>query len=462
MQFNHDFLWGAASASHQVEGGYCDDGKGLSIWDAYVNRKGKIAHGENGNVACDHYHRYKEDVALMAKLGIKTYRLSISWARVIPNGIGEVNEKGLQFYSDLIDELIANDIEPMVTLFHWDYPLALHQKGGWLSRESADWFAYYTKVVVDALSDRVQYWMTLNEPQVFIGNGYESGVFAPFLQLPREEVVRMCHHVLLAHGRAVKVIRENAKKTPKIGFAVVTPATTPDNETPKSIQAAYEKTFAFDTGSVAFNSAWWTDPIFFGKYPEDAVSAIGENIIPIEEGDMEIIAQPIDFYGLNIYESKTAWREEGYADNAFLGCPRTMMGWPITPETLYWTPRFLYERYHKPILITENGIACHDWIYLDGYVHDPNRIDYIKRYLRYLYRAIEEGVPVLGYTYWSAMDNFEWASGYDKRFGLIYVDYITQKRTIKDAGYFYKKIIETDGAIIFDDAIPEINRTEEA
>ncbi len=453
MKFQPDFLWGAASASYQVEGAYDADGKGLSIWDAYGNRPGKIAHGENGNVACDQYHRYREDVKMMAELGIQTYRFSISWSRVLPDGIGRVNEAGLKYYSDLVDELRAYGIEPMVTLFHWDYPLALHQKGGWLNRESADWFAEYTRVVVDALSDRVQYWMTLNEPQVFIGNGYENGSFAPFLQLPEAEITRMCHHVLLAHGKAVSVIREHAKKKPTIGFAVVTPANTPIDTTPDAIETARTKTFAFDRKSVAFNSAWWTDPIFFGHYPEDAIQILGESMPEILPGDMACISQPIDFYGLNIYESKTSWNPEGYAENAYLGCPRTMMGWPITPETMYRTPKFLYERYKKPILITENGMACHDWIHLDGKVHDPGRIDYMKRYLRELYRAIDDGVPVIGYTYWSAMDNFEWASGYDKRFGLIYVDYQTQARTIKDSGYFYRDVIQSEGTAIFQDAL---------
>ncbi|MCD7958421.1 MAG: beta-glucosidase [Ruminococcus sp.] len=452
MRFKKDFLWGAASASYQVEGAYLEDGKGLNIWDAYTQDGGHVMHGENGNVACDHYHRFREDVAIMKSLGIKDYRLSLSWSRILPNGIGKVNEKGLQFYSDLVDELLAAGIEPLITLFHWDYPLALHHKGGWLNRESVDWFATYTKIVVDALSDRVQYWMTINEPQVFIGNGYENGSFAPFLKLPQAEVARMCHHVLLSHGKAVQVIRENAKKSPKIGFAMVTPCYTPKSEAPNDVEQARQKSFAFDSTSIAFNNAWWADPIFFGKYPEDAVQILGNKMPEILDGDMEMISQPLDFYGVNIYESRANYASKTYAENTYLGCPRTQMGWPITPEALYWSLKFLYERYGKPILITENGIAVTDWVQLDGKVHDPQRMDYMKQYLRELYRAMQNGIPVIGYTYWSIMDNFEWASGYDKRFGLVYVNYQTQERTIKDSGYFYRDVIASDGKVVFADS----------
>ncbi len=453
MQFPKQFLWGTASAAYQVEGAYLEDGRGLSIWDAYTQAPGHVAHGENGNVACDHYHRFREDVKMMHDMGIHNYRLSISWSRVIPDGTGKINKKGLQFYSDLVDELLANGIEPLVTLFHWDYPLALHHKGGWLNRESTDWFAEYAKVVVEALSDRVQYWMTINEPQVFIGNGYDNGRFAPFLKLPRNEVAQMCHHVLLAHGKAVEVIRKYAKKTPSIGFAFVTPAYSPRSNSAEDIETARSRTFSVNPEDIAFSAAWWADPIFFGKYPEDAYEKLGCDMPTVLPGDMEIISTPVDFYGVNIYESKAAYNPDGYSENAYLGCPRTQIEWPITPEALYWGPKFLYERYGKPIIITENGMAAHDWVHLDGKVHDPNRIDYMKRYLRELLHAIQDGVPVIGYMYWSIMDNFEWADGYDKRFGLVYVNYQTQERTVKDSGYFYQKVIETNGEAIFSDIL---------
>lgn len=451
MKFSDNFMWGAASAAYQIEGAYLEDGKGLNIWDAYTQEPGKVAHGENGNEACDHYHRFREDVKMMSEMGIKNYRFSISWTRILPEGTGEINEKGLKFYSDLVDELIANGIEPLVTLFHWDYPYALHKRGGWLNDESSDWFAAYAKIVVDALSDRVKYWMTINEPQVFIGLGYAVGRFAPFEVHPVKDIAQMSHNVLLAHGKAVKVIRENAKREPVIGFAFVTPAVTPEDSSPAAVEEAKMATFAIDTADIAFSCAWWADPIFLGDYPKQAYDQLGEDMPCISPGDMEIISQPVDFYGLNTYESKATFNPYGYAENAYLGCARTQMGWPVTPEALYWSPLFLYERYKKPVLITENGMACHDWVELDGKIHDSQRIDYVKRYIREFCRAGQDGAELMGYTYWSIMDNFEWADGYDKRFGLVHVDYTTQKRTIKDSGYWYKTVIETNGDAAFED-----------
>lgn len=455
MKFSKDFMWGTASASYQVEGAYLEDGKGLNIWDAYCQDGNRIAHGENGNVACDHYHRFREDVAMMKKMGIRYYRFSISWTRVLPDGTGKVNEKGLQFYSDLVDELLANDIEPLVTLFHWDYPLALHEKGGWLNRESSDWFAEYAKIVVDALSDRVQYWMTINEPQVFIGCGYATAKFAPFQKLQVRDLTRMSHNVLLSHGKAVQVIREYAKKKPTVGFAFATPCCTPENESPEAIEAARQKSFSVTKDRFPFEISWWADPIMLGSYPQEAYEVIGKDMPEIQAGDMEIISQPVDFYGVNIYESKANDNPYGYAENASIGCARTQMGWPVTPEVLYWSPKFLYERYGKPVLLSENGMAGHDWVQLDGKVHDPSRIDFMKRYLRELCRSAEDGAAVMGYMYWSIMDNFEWADGYDKRFGLVHVDYQTQKRTIKDSGYFYRDVIATNGDAVFSDTWSE-------
>ena len=394
---------------------------------------------------------------MMREMGIRNYRFSISWSRILPDGTGKVNEKGLQFYSDLVDELLANGIEPLVTLFHWDYPLALHQKGGWMNRDSSDWFAEYAKVVVDALSDRVSYWMTINEPQVFIGCGYAIGKFAPFEVHQAKDLTRMTHNVLLSHGKAVQVIRKYAKKKPVIGFAFATPCCTPEDTSPAAVEAAKGKSFAFTKGRFPFETSWWADPIFFGAYPKAAYEILGEENMPeILPGDMDIISQPVDFYGVNIYESKAAENPDGYAENAYVGCARTQMGWPVTPEALYWSPKFLHERYQKPVLLSENGMACHDWVQLDGRVHDPNRIDFMKRYLRELHRSIQDGAEVMGYMYWSVLDNFEWADGYDKRFGLVHVDYQTQERTIKDSGYFYRDVIATNGEAIFSDTWEDV------
>lgn len=451
MKWKENFLWGTASAAYQVEGAYQEDGKGVNIWDAYCQEGGRTAHGENGNTACDHYHRFLEDVHMMREMGIKNYRFSISWTRVMPEGTGKINKKGLQFYSDLVDELLKNDIQPLVTLFHWDYPLALHQKGGWMNRESSDWFAEYTKVIVEALSDRVKYWITINEPQVFIGAGYCTGRFSPFEVHQPKDLARMSHNVLLSHGKAVQVIRKYAKQEPVIGFAYATPCYTPKDLSNEAIEEARKKSFGFDRNRFAFELAWWADPILLGDYPQEAYEKLGSDMPEIQPGDMAIISQPIDFYGVNIYESKATINPYGYVENTYIGCPRTQIGWPVTPEALYWGPKFLYERYGKPVLISENGMASHDWVQLDGKVHDPQRIDFMKRYLRELYRCMEDGIDIMGYMYWSIMDNFEWADGYDMRFGLVHVDYQTQKRTIKDSGYFYRDVIATNGEIIFQD-----------
>lgn len=450
MAFRKDFLWGAASAAYQLEGGYRADGKGLNIWDVFTNChsagiKKYVRYNETGNEACDHYHRYKEDIALMKKMGLKNYRFSINWTRILPDGIGKVNEQGIKFYSDLVDELIKNGITPLVTLFHWDYPYELYKKGGWLNPESSDWFAEYAAVVVDALSDRVSYWMTVNEPQVFIGLGFYAGNHAPFLKLHSCDLLQMTHNVLLAHGKAVKVIREKAKLSPRVGFAFATACCSPLDNSKEETEAAYKRSFDFDCGNYLFSPGWWADPIFFGKYNEKGYEIFGNDMPHINEGDMEIISLPVDFYGVNVYDAKSIMTIDGYPEGTYTGMPRTSMNWAVTPETLYWTPRFLYERYGVPIMITENGLANNDWVSLDGKVHDPQRTDFIERYLKELRRAASDGVDILGYLHWSVMDNFEWADGYDRRFGLIYVDYRTQERTIKDSAFRYKEIMESNG-----------------
>lgn len=446
MSFKKDFMWGAASAAYQVEGAYNEDGKGLNVWDVYSKLDGKIAHGENGNVACDHYHRYKEDIAMMKEIGIKYYRLSLSWTRIIPDGTGKINEAGIKFYSDLIDELLKNGIEPMVTLFHWDYPYALHCKGGWLNDESSNWFAEYAKVVAERFSDRVKYWMTINEPQMFIGFGYAMGNFAPFQTHTDDALIQMSKNVFLAHGKAVKVLRENCKLTPIIGFAPTGPVFTPASDSEKDIREAYEKSFDLDKKRYLLSNSWWGDPIALGTFPKRAYEIFGDYMNIFSEEDMKTIHQPLDFYGANVYQSEFVRNSSNfYGEDRYIGCPQNSMEWAITDDALYWSVKFLSKRYGLPILITENGMPCHDRVSLDGKVHDPNRQDFMQRYLRGLKKATDEGVDIIGYMYWSIMDNFEWTSGYDKRFGLIYVDYRTQQRTIKDSAYWYKTVIEANG-----------------
>ena len=445
MGFSKDFIWGAATASYQIEGAYNEDGKGLNVWDAYASDGTHIKFKENGNVACDHYHRVKEDVALMKEIGIRAYRFSISWTRIYPEGIGRINEKGLKFYSDLVDELLANDIIPMVTLYHWDYPLALHDRGGWLNPDSSEWFLEYTKTVVDCLSDRVSYWMTINEPQCEIGCGHLDGVHAPFEKHNARDLLIMGRNVLLSHGKAADYIRNHAKTPAKIGYAPTGPSAIPADESPEAIEAARQKTFWCEGIVFPYSTAYWSDPIFLGKYPESLIKEFGDLVPEFTDDEWKLVTTPLDFYGTNIYYANESEKRGEYSDIYFQGKMSTNIGWPLTPEVLYWAPRFLYERYGLPVMITENGMASHDWVCVDGKVHDSYRIDYLTRYLRAYKKAADEGIPLLGYLQWSLMDNYEWSHGYTQRFGMIYVDYPTQIRTIKDSGYWYGKVIETNG-----------------
>lgn len=446
--FCKDFLWGAASAAHQIEGAYLEDGKGMGIWDTFEQETGYIIRNENGNVACDHYHRYREDVAIMKELGLKSYRFSVNWPRVMPEGYGTVNEKGLQFYIDLVNELTEAGIEPMVTLFHWNLPTAIYELGGWENPQVVDWFEQYTDVVTTALGKKVKYWMTFNEPQLFIGAGLNAGVFAPFEKKSTEALMRISKNVYLAHGKAVRIIRKNCQNS-IVGMAPTGEIVIPRDMNAESIERARKLSFSMKKESFTSSITWWSDPVFFGKIPEDAQAIFGECLPVLTEEEWEIVTEPLDFYGFNIYQGlEDLDSTEEYGPYAYPGSPKTSMDWNVTPEVLYWSCRFLYERYGKPIMITENGMSSFDWVSLDGKVHDPNRIDFLHRYLRSIKDAVSEGIPVLGYQYWSIMDNFEWINGYDKRFGLVYVDYRTQKRTIKDSACWYRDVIATNGEIL--------------
>ena len=449
MTFPHDFIWGAAAASYQIEGSTQGvDGCGESVWDLCVKRPGFVKGGDTGFLACDHYHRYREDVALMKEIGLQAYRLSVMWPRILPEGTGAVNEKGLAFYDRLIDTLLDAGITPWVTLFHWDFPAALFHRGGWLNPDSPLWFEEYAAVVVDRLSDRVHHWFTLNEPACFIGLGHQIGVHAPGVQLSPAEVNRAWHHSLLAHGRGVRVIRQ-ASKSPgcQVGFAPVFRTCIPATESAADIEAARRMMFDGRDRSM-FEPGWNLEPVLNGVYPEDLLKLWGADAPVIREGDMELIRQPIDFIGFNLYQSGLVRAGAGGLPEDIpypTHHPRTQLGWPVTPDALYWAARFLHERYGKPLVVTENGLALNDWVSVDGRVHDPLRIDFLTRYLRGLERAVDEAIPVLGYFHWSIMDNFEWAEGFQPRFGLVHVDYTTQQRTIKDSGYWYREVIKNRG-----------------
>lgn len=425
--FPSDFLWGAATAAVQIEGAYNADGKGLNIWDVAPAKR--IKNGDSCREGCAHYANYKQDVALMKEMGLKSYRFSVSWARVMPEK-GKINEKGLQFYIDLVNELKSVGIEPLVTLYHWDLPLWVEEEGGWLSEKIIPLFTEYTKAVIDALSDKVTYWMTLNEPQCFITVGYMFGAHAPFKKrlFSAAKLADIC---MRAHGEAVKVIRKYAKLSPKIGIAMAASAYIPKEETPQAIEEARRKTFYSMAGSG--NNRWWGDPIFMGER-----ASLG-GMIHTKKKHLKDICQPLDFIGVNVYQPFMDKKVKVPDDR------KTMMGWAIDGKVLYWTIRFFHERYGLPIMVTENGMADKDVVSSDGEVHDGKRISFIREYLQNVKRAVAEGIPVLGYQYWSVMDNFEWTHGYEPRFGLTYIDYKTKQRILKDSAYEYKKIIESNG-----------------
>jgi beta-glucosidase len=463
MSFPKGFVWGVATAAYQIEGAAREDGKGLSDWDTFCRKEGAVWNGQSGDIACDHYHRYAKDIEIMRKIGVNAYRLSISWPRVISNGTGAVNQKGLAFYDKLIDKLLAAGITPYVTIFHWDYPYELSCRGGWLNPDSSDWFAEYTKVVVEKLSDRVKNWMTINEPQVFINHGHQNGTHAPGLKLPFPDVLRAAHNTLLSHGKAVQTIRTYSKIKCRIGLAPVGVVSSPATDSPKDIAAARKAMFSIGSNSVwnntmvnkdmgakdTWNNTWWMDPIFLGKYPEDGLKFYGSDVPVIREKDMSTIHQPLDFFGVNIYRGETVRADKDgkpeYVKDP-VGQPITAFHWGVDPKALYWGPKNFYERYKLPIIITENGMANVDWVALDGKVHDPQRIDFLNRYLSQLCKASKDGVDIRGYFQWSLMDNFEWASGYRERFGIVYVDYPTQQRILKDSAYWYKEVIASNGA----------------
>lgn len=447
MSFPKSFVWGAAAASYQIEGAAREEGKGLSIWDMMCRQQGKIWEGNTGDIACDHYHRYKEDVKLMSDLGLHAYRLSVSWPRVLPDGTGKVNKKGLDFYDKLVDELLAKRIQPWITLFHWDYPYELYKRGGWLNRDSADWFAEYTQVLVEHLSDRVSHWMTQNEPQCFIGLGHMAGEHAPGMKMGFGQCLLAAHNSMLAHGKAVQVIRAKARTKPVIGTAQVGSPKVPVSNSQADIKAAQMAMFSIK-GRHFWDNTWFTDPIILGSYPKDGLEMFKAEMPEFPQSDLKTMCQPLDFLGLNIYSGQLTKMGTDGKDTGVkmpVGPPLTTMTWHVLPEALYWGPKFIYERYKLPIVITENGMANCDWVALDGKVHDPQRIDFTARYLRELGRAIESGTKVHGYFYWSILDNFEWQHGYKQRFGLVYVDYASGKRTPKDSASWYKEVIATNG-----------------
>ena len=445
MPFPADFLWGAATAAYQIEGAVQEDGRGESIWDRFSHTPGATENGATGDIACDHYHRWPQDLDHMAEVGLTSYRFSIAWPRIYPDGGGTLNQRGLDFYARLVDGLLERGIAPMVTLYHWDLPQALETRlGGWAARETSERFADYAATVFGALGDRVPYWVTINEPWVAAYIGYYSGRHAPGQQ-DLAKAVRASHHLLLGHARAVQVYRSLALPG-RIGITFDLQTAGPDSDTDEDRRAA-------ELGD-GYTNRWFLDPLLRGRYPQDVLDLFrdaGAPLDAVESGDLESIAAPIDFLGVNFYMRRLfrATNEGlGFAERlAREGQETTEMGWAIVPDALAEQLARLRADYPKlPLYITENGMADREDPGADGAVHDPRRIDYLRRHLAVVEDAIAAGSDLRGYFTWSWMDNFEWGFGYRPRFGLVHVDFETQVRTLKDSARWYAGVIRSNGA----------------
>ena len=391
------------------------DGRGKNIWDEFA-RSGRVYEHQTAEVCCDHMHRYREDFALMRMVGIKNYRFSINWSRILPEGTGKVNEKAVQMYRDMILCMKENGIRPFITLFHWEFPYELFKKGGWLNDEVVQWFGEYAKVVAENFSDLCSDFITINEPQCAIGLGHLNGVHAPGMKYSIPETFQMAHNLMKAHGQAVINLRKYAKQKIRVGYAPTCGVAYPASEGTKDIEAAKKVYFGFDNpmDNWTWNVAWFSDPVFLGEYPKEGLEKFAPYLPEITKEDMELIHQPLDFMGQNIYNGyMIRCGKDGkpeYVDRA-PGAAKTGTGWPVTPEALYYGIRFLTERYHLPLYITENGMSDLDNISADGQVHDSERITFLDAYLGAVQRAVNEGMPVIGYFLWTFLDNFEWAEG---------------------------------------------------
>jgi beta-glucosidase len=447
LRFPQGFLWGTATSAYQIEGAAHEDGRGPSIWDTFAHTLGNIKDGTDGDVAIDHYHRYREDVQLLKAMGTKAYRFSVAWPRVFPDGRGTPNPKGLDFYNRLVDELIASGIEPFATLYHWDLPQALQDEvGGWQSRETPQAFAEYAGYVAGKLSDRVKHFFTINEFYSFVEFGHGSGVNAPGLKLPPAELNQVRHHAVLGHGLATEAIRAKAKPGTRVGPVDNIVVGVPAIETAENVRAA-------EVATRELNAPYLT-VMLEGKYTDAYLEAAGADAPRFTDQDLKVIASPGDFVGINVYMPN----EYVLASDAAPGYrlvpfnkshPRMASSWlRIGPEALYWAPRHVATLWGaKEIYITENGCAAADEVAADGNVYDSDRVMFLRNYLTQLQRAASEGVPVRGYFLWSPMDNFEWSDGYATRFGLIHVDYATQRRTPKLSASFYREVIAHNAVV---------------
>ena len=446
-RFPDDFLWGAATSAYQVEGSPLADGAGQSIWHRFSHTPGLTQNGDTGDVACDHYRRYESDAALMAGLGLNAYRFSISWSRVLPEGTGQVNVKGIDFYSRLVDALLERGILPNATLYHWDLPAALDDRGGWLNRDIAEWFADYAGVMFDALGDRIPMWATINEPWVVTDGGYLHGKLAPGHRNLFEPPIAS-HNLLRAHGMAVDVFRgSRAADGGRVGLVV--------NLEPQYAASDSLEDVAATARADAYMNRQYLDPLFFGQYPEEMREIFGEAWVDWPAEDMKLIAQPGDFLGINYYKRNVTRHDmirEPVRTSGVLQPDNvhTEIGWEVYPPALTRTLLWVHERYGDiPLYITENGAAFNDPpVAIGGIVDDPARVEYLRGHLQAARDAMRQGVDLRGYFVWSLLDNYEWAHGYSTRFGIVHVNYETQERTIKSSGNFYASVVRTNGSAL--------------
>lgn len=448
-QFPESFLWGAASSAYQIEGYATADGGGHSIWDTFSHTPGKVDYGDTGDIACDSYHRYAEDIALLKEMGVKAYRFSTSWARVDPKADGSWNMAGVAYYDKVVDLCIASDIEPYMTLYHWELPQAAQDRGGWREEETARAFGRFAGFMAGHFKGRVKHYFTLNEPQCTTSLGHRQGIHAPGLKLDLAQQFRVHVHQMMAHGYAQRAIKA-ADPEAIVGLASTGNLCYPETETPENIAAARAATFATGMDFWIFTHHWLLDPVCLGRFPGCAGTPLEPLVQAVTPEQMAVIHAVPDMLGYNIYNGHAVRAEgEGFAYiPKYPGFPRTALKWPVTPEVLNWGVRFLQERYGLPGCITENGLSCNDRVYLDGKVHDIERIDFLARYLSALNRAVASGADIRGYFHWAPTDNFEWHNGYGERFGLIYVDFPTGTRIPKDSFYWYQNVVRT-GKVTF-------------
>ncbi len=444
--FPENFLWGAATSAYQVEGSPLADGAGPSIWHRFAHTPGRVHAGQNGDVACDHYRRFEEDVEWMSRLGLSAYRFSLSWSRLLPQGTGRLNEAGLAFYSRLVDRLLERGITPLATLYHWDLPAALDDQGGWLNPESPQWFAEYAALAWRALGDRVKLWATLNEPWVSVDAGYLHGTHAPGHRSVAETPVA-AHHLLQAHAAAVRAFRRDPPPGGRIGIVVNLVPREPASDSPEDREAARR--------ADAYLNRQFLDPLFFGRSPKELPEMFGREWPSFPVAEVRALAEPVDFVGVNYY-LREIFRDDPAAapvrarEVRVPGRPRTDTGWEIWPEGLTRTLTWVRERYGDlPLYVTENGAAFPEPEHFPGEVlEDPRRVEDLRDHLAAAREAIRRGVDLRGYFAWSLLDNFEWAEGYSKRFGLLHVDFDTQKRTAKRSALYYRDVIRARGGIL--------------